>query len=244
MDVDEEDLVLVLDLERRELEEELLEAASLLRLADEPREVLAVAVLEVAVARVRAARPERLRVLHGQDERAEAAARLPDHGPRVARGDRPVTAVDLGHDLLDEVGHVLPRPGGVDVLGAPEARRAVGEDGDDGRDHLRGDEPVEPVGERLVEGGDVEQHAPRPREAGEDVDRREPPVGLLGVGGGEVDRHLARRRVAERVPREARALERQDRDRSARRHGRGPLLRPSHRKRSYPVAVAVEARFV
>ena len=183
------------------------EPAGLLHLGAELGHVAAIAVVEVEIAAVARHRREHPGVFHAEGQGSVSARRLAEHAAVLAPRERAVPALHPRHQLLDQVILVAPGRARVQVLGAAEARKAVGHD----EDHLATrpalDQRVHAVVEGRGPGVVVQEHPPAAGEAGEHEGDRVAGGGRVVVGRGQVDRHGALRRVSRRIAAQDGALE-------------------------------------
>lgn len=151
--------------------------------------------------------PEQVRAQHRRDHGAEPTARLATDGTVRRARHGAVVAVDEGHDLVTEVGVVVPGSRRVDELAAAVGRPGIDVHHDRRRRLPRGEHSVSGLDERLSERGAVAPHAQLPGVALDDVDRRVTAVRLVVVSRRHIDPQRALMGVPERVAPQSGAVE-------------------------------------
>ncbi len=152
------------------------------------------------------------RVLHAVDERTVTARRLAEHGALRGAFEGAVAAFDLWDDLANQIVRVIPDGRGVDVLVAAEPGPAVGEHGDH-RAHLpRAHQPLQTLGQTLLEGLPTDVRPARAEEADQVHEDGEAARGLPIVLRGQIDGHEPARGIAECVAAQHRRVERKGLD--------------------------------
>ena len=158
---------------------------------------------------------------------------LPVDASVLGSGQGPVVRVHPTHDVLAQVGVVLPGPRRVHELRSPVDRPGVHVHDDAGWGLPAGEELVGHLGERLAISGAVGPHGEVAGVTLDDVHRRVPPPGIVVVARRDVHPQRTVGRIAEMVALERRGMNRvavesasqlcfpgqSSRNRTTRRHG-------------------------
>jgi hypothetical protein len=220
---------------REPLEEDLVGALEVLaQPPHDPGGLGEVADLEQRVARVRGQRAEDVGPQHRHDHRAVAARGLPRQPAVVAARECRVAGVHEGHDLVAEVVRVAAGGGGVEELRAAVARPRVGEHDERRRALGGGEQRVDALDHRRLEGVAAQPHVELAGEALDLVDDRERLRVVELHARRAVDPQRAPRRVAERVLRQQLGLDDEPVERAVHR----PLPRRAGRPLDLPQAHA------